>query len=416
MKASVKIVILISLQIVLIVASFLTLVHFESQMILTGNMVNVAGKNSLLASEVLNELHHTLFFNTEKDDAHLGKLVELERNIIFLKEGGKLSNIEIPPLPSRFYEDWNKIWEKFTRYKSEITQIALEEKYSNFDIEILLDTIEFHDEALIVQSDILTNKLGKDVAILSSQLVTLQITLGIINVVAHLFMIYLIWIIFHKQTEREKLATIGQLSSNIAHDLRNPLGAIKSSSRRIENQNKNQNQVIDDEVARINRSVKRMSHQVEGVLNYIRLVPLVPTIKSVKEMLKYSLDVVEIPKNIKVNLPENDTTFECDSEKLEIVFINLILNAVQAIGSDEGTITIRLTDSRSDLKLEFENSGPPIPDDQLLEIFKPLFTTKLKGTGLGLSSCKNIIEQHKGMITATSNPVTFTIYLLKRLD
>lgn len=258
--------------------------------------------------------------------------------------------------------------------------------------------------------------LGQDIAELSSQLVTLQTTLGIINVSAHFFMIYLIWIILYKHAEKEKLATIGQLSSNIAHDMRNPLGAIKSSSRRIETQNKNQNQVIEDEVLRINRAVRRMSHQIEEVLNYIRIVPLVTTKKSIKEMLKYSLDTVIIPKNIKVSLTENDTPIECDSEKLEIVFVNLILNAVQAIGNDEGTIAIRLIDSINDLKLEFENSGPPIPEEDLSKIFKPLFTTKLKGTGLGLSSCKNIVEQHQGMITVTSNPVKFTIYLLKQLD
>jgi len=416
MKASVKILILISSQIIIIIASFFTLVYFESQLLLTGNMVNVAGKNRLLASEVQSELHHSLFFNTEKHNDHLGTLVELERNIVFLKNGGKIAPIVIPPLPSQFDEDWNNIWAKFTLYKNEVTQIALDKKYTRFDIEILLQRVEFQNEGLIVHSNILANKLGQEVSTLSSQLVTLQISLGIINVVSHLFMIYLILIIFQKQAEKEKLATIGQLSSNIAHDMRNPLGAIRSSSKRIETQNKNQNQIINDEVARINRSVKRMSHQVEGVLNYIRIVPLVLTTKSIKEMLKYSLNLVEIPKNIKVSLPENDTIIECDSEKLEMVFMNLILNAIQAIDGAEGTITIRLTDKRTDLKLEFENSGPIIPDDKLSEIFKPLFTTKLKGTGLGLSSCKNIIEQHKGRINVTSNPVTFTISLPKLLE
>lgn len=416
MKASSKILILITLQIIIIIASFLTLVYFESKLILTGNMVNVAGKNALLASEVLGELHHTLFFNTEKHDAHLGTLVELERNIMFLKNGGKLYTMEIPPLPSQFNDDWNDIWTKFTLYKSKITQMNLDEKYSRFNIEILLETVESSNEGLIYRSDILANKLGQEVSVLSSQLITLQITLGIINVAAHLFMIYLILLIFHKHSEKEKLATIGQLSSNIAHDVRNPLGAIRSSSQRIETQNKNQNQIIDDEVARINRAVKRMSHQVEGVLNYIRIVPLIPTTKSIKEMLEYSLDLVEVPKNVKVNLPENDVAIECDSEKLEMVFMNLILNAVQAIDSDDGTITIRLTDKQTNLKLEFENSGPAIPDDKLSEVFKPLFTTKLKGTGLGLSSCKNIVEQHKGRINATSNPVIFTISLPKLLE
>jgi len=239
-------------------------------------------------------------------------------------------------------------------------------------------------------------------------------------------MTIILGILLFKRTkifEQEKLATIGHLSSNIAHDMRNPLGAISSSSKRIENQNKNKNQIINDEVSRINRSVKRMSHQVEGVLNYVRTTPIIPTKKSVREMLNYALDVVQVPENIQVSLPENDITIECDSEKMEIVFVNLILNAVQAIDKDKGNISIKLSgDSsflskipKSEVKIQFENSGPPIPNDKLSEIFKPLFTTKLKGTGLGLSGCKNIVEQHKGVITVTPNPVTFTIYLPKRL-
>ncbi|WP_316504894.1 sensor histidine kinase [Nitrosopumilus sp.] len=219
--------------------------------------------------------------------------------------------------------------------------------------------------------------------------------------------------------EQEKMATVGQLSSNIAHDMRNPLGTIKSSTRRIQNQNKknNDNEIVSDEITRINRAVKRMSHQIEGVLNYVRSTPIIPTKASVTEMLNYSLDVINIPKNIKVHLPEKDTTIECDSEKMENVFVNLMLNAVQAIGNDNhGNITIRLDEKSKDIRIEFENSGPPIPDDKISHIFKPLFTTKLKGTGLGLSGCKNIIEQHNGKISVASDPVTFTITLPKKLD
>ena len=221
---------------------------------------------------------------------------------------------------------------------------------------------------------------------------------------------------FSENFRKEKLVIIGQLASNIAHDMRNPLGTIRSSSQRIQTQNKNQNNIIDDEILRINRSIKRMSHQVEGVLNYVRTTPIIPSKTSVRKMLNYSLELVEVPENIKVQLPENDVIIECDSEKLEIVFVNLILNAVQAIGDDQGTITIRLMEKSNDIQIDFENSGSPIPEKEISEIFKPLFTTKLKGTGLGLSSCKNIIEEHKGKITAISNPVTFTIILPKQVS
>ncbi|RDJ31804.1 MAG: GHKL domain-containing protein [Crenarchaeota archaeon] len=217
-----------------------------------------------------------------------------------------------------------------------------------------------------------------------------------------------------KKLEKEKLAVIGQLSSNIAHDMRNPLGAIRSSSRRIEKQNTQQNEIISQEIARINRSIKRMSHQVEGVLNYVRTTPIIANSASILNMIKYSLESMEIPQNVKVVLPENDVEIECDPEKLEITFVNVLLNAVQAIGNDEGKIQIRIKEKKNTVVVEFENSGPAISEIDLPKIFEPLFTSKLKGTGLGLSSCKNIIEQHGGSISVNPNPVVFKITLPKK--
>ena len=224
--------------------------------------------------------------------------------------------------------------------------------------------------------------------------------------------------IFYKQSvkisENEKMSTIGHLSSNIAHDMRNPLGAIRSSTERIQDQNKNQNKAIEDEVKRINRSVKRMSHQVEGVLNYVRTTPLIVDEFSVLDMLNYAKNSVDIPANIKITLPKNDITIECDQEKLEITFVNIILNAIQGIGEKDGKVNVKITEGKDGIRIIFENDGPSIPDEIIPKLFEPLFTTRLKGTGLGLSSCKNIIEQHHGKITVKQDPVTFTIHIPKK--
>ena len=225
--------------------------------------------------------------------------------------------------------------------------------------------------------------------------------------------------IFYKQSQKinesEKMSTIGHLSSNIAHDMRNPLGAIRSSAERIYDQNNDQNNAISDEVKRINRSVKRMSHQVEGVLNYVRTTPLITDEFSILEMLNYAKKSLDIPKNIQVVLPENDLIIECDQEKIEITFVNLILNAIQAIGNQEnGFIEIKISEGVKNIRISFQNNGPVIPDDMLSNLFTPLFTTHLKGTGLGLSSCKNIIEQHNGKISVKQDPVTFTIHIPKK--
>ena len=211
--------------------------------------------------------------------------------------------------------------------------------------------------------------------------------------------------------KKEKLAVIGQLSSNIAHDIRNPLGAIKNSGVIIDKENKDDNEIISRELKRINISVRRISHQVEEVLNYVRTTPMILKSHSINQTLQEAIDTLDIPQNISINIPKNDIIIKFDHEKILIVFINIILNAIQSIGGKNGIITITTSETSSNITIEFENSGPNISSNDLKHIFDTLFTTKLEGTGLGLSSCKNIIEQHNGEIYATSDPVTFSIKL-----
>jgi signal transduction histidine kinase len=234
-----------------------------------------------------------------------------------------------------------------------------------------------------------------------------------------LFIITILFIVIlvrrFKSIENEKLLVIGQLASNIAHDIRNPLGIIRSSVVRIEKQNKNENQTISDESERIKRSINRMNHQIEGVLNYVRTTPLNLSQNSLNDLIKSSLESLNIPKNIKLAIPSDDIQLECDSDKFKVVIENLLLNAIQAINTEPGTIKIISSEDEKEVTIAFQNSGPNIPETELSQIFKPLFTSKLTGTGLGLSSCQNIVFQHHGTIYVTNNPVTFTIKIPKNL-
>jgi signal transduction histidine kinase len=101
----------------------------------------------------------------------------------------------------------------------------------------------------------------------------------------------------------------------------------------------------------------------------------------------------------------------CDSEKMQIVFSNVILNAIQAIGDNKGTINIRAKKKQNAIEIKIEDTGAGIAANIYEKIFDPLVTTKQEGTGLGLTSCKSIIEQHKGTISASNKPTTFTITL-----
>ncbi|PIN82203.1 MAG: hypothetical protein COV65_07690, partial [Nitrosopumilales archaeon CG11_big_fil_rev_8_21_14_0_20_33_24] len=87
-----------------------------------------------------------------------------------------------------------------------------------------------------------------------------------------------------------------------------------------------------------------------------------------------------------------------------------LTNAIDAINGS-GTISVKVKQTKNKIIIDFENSGPTIPQDIMEKIFDPLFTTKSNGTGLGLPTCKKIVRQHNGDISVKNNPTTFTIEL-----
>jgi len=211
----------------------------------------------------------------------------------------------------------------------------------------------------------------------------------------------------------ERLSAMGELSARVAHDLRNPLGIIKNAVELIEISSED---ITDDKLKKritmIKNATDRMLRQINDVLDFVRTRPLQLEKKSLSTILKSSFKS-SVPKSIKITKPENDLSIICDSKQIEIVFSNILINAVQAM-EDSGEIKVRIKENENDVGIEIEDSGPGIPEDKIEQIFDPLFTTKSTGTGLGLVSCKNIIEQHKGTISVKNNPTIFEIILPKK--
>ena len=216
----------------------------------------------------------------------------------------------------------------------------------------------------------------------------------------------------------ERLSAIGELSGRLAHDLRNPLSVMKMSVDLIK-QSPQDSKISDPNVTKridlIEKSIDRISHQVDDVLGYVRLSPLNLQNVSLYDTIQNSLKKVNIPSDIQVVVPQNDLCVDCDTIKLDAVFINLIVNSIQELNQG-GKITIEISEKDNMVILKFIDSGKGIPDKDISKVFEPLFTTKQKGTGLGLASCKNIVEQHQGQISVTNNPTTFTIILPKILS
>jgi len=214
--------------------------------------------------------------------------------------------------------------------------------------------------------------------------------------------------------KKEKMATLGNFSSRLAHDLRNPLSIIMTSLENLKSL-----YGTDDTKQRhfdkVERSINRMVHQVDDVLNFVKEQPTTLTKTKTSEIILESLDSLVIPSRIKLILSENDVDITCDKEQFVIALNNLILNAIQAIDG-LGTIEISVEENNDEIIIQVKDSGKEIPKEELDILFEPLFTTKQHGTGLGLSSVKSIIQAHGGTVSVTSPPVIFTITIPKVHD
>ena len=221
----------------------------------------------------------------------------------------------------------------------------------------------------------------------------------------------------HEILKSERLSAIGELSGRLAHDLRNPLSVMKMSIDLLKQSPKDL-KISDSKISKrinlIEKSIDRISHQVDDVLGYVRHSPLTLTNISIHDAIQNSLDKINIPNDVDVSLSEQDVMINCDVIKLDAVFINLVVNSIQAM-SDGGKIEIKIFDKDNSVIIKFIDSGNGISGEDIEKVFEPLFTTKQKGTGLGLASCKNIIEQHQGEISVLNDPTTFTIILPKTL-
>lgn len=220
----------------------------------------------------------------------------------------------------------------------------------------------------------------------------------------------------NKLIQAERLSAIGEISARLAHDLRNPLTVIKGTVEIIKARNKKiDTEFSSKQIEMMERAVARMSNQIDEVLDFVKIQTLHATRNSLFETIGLSVTKIKKSTDFSINVVGNNVQFVYDADKIEVVFDNVITNAVEAI-NEKGQIDIRVNDNLNEIVIEIEDSGTGVPDELLTKIFEPLFTTKQRGTGLGLASCKRIIEQHGGSIHVKSKPSMFIIKLPKLLE
>ena len=218
----------------------------------------------------------------------------------------------------------------------------------------------------------------------------------------------------------EKLAAIGQLASGVGHELRNPLGAIKNAvfyiRRRITKTDLPTTEprvlefldIIDEEVYVANKVIT-------DLLGFSRVARPTVSPVSVAGLIEDTLRHTLLPENIELikDINENLPMIMVDADQIRQVFMNIILNAQQAMAGG-GYLSIKARSQGEFVAVAFADTGGGIPESDINKVFDPLFTTKAKGIGLGLSVCKNILERHGGNIRVESEVgkgATFTVFL-----
>lgn len=213
----------------------------------------------------------------------------------------------------------------------------------------------------------------------------------------------------------EKFAAMGEMAANIAHEVRNPLGSIELfASLLLKNLNEKRDR---DRVVQIISSVKNVDNKISNLLLFTRRQT--PQMKVVRlhrilaDVIDFSEQIMEqAGTEVSVRLDANDILISADAEMIKQVFLNIILNAQQAM-PDGGKLSIAtrlvpksLLEPREKIaEVIFQDAGPGIQSANASRIFDPFFSTKENGSGLGLAIAHNIVSEHQGAISVENAPL-----------
>ncbi|MBT8361268.1 MAG: GAF domain-containing protein, partial [Deltaproteobacteria bacterium] len=219
-------------------------------------------------------------------------------------------------------------------------------------------------------------------------------------------------------TQTEKLTALGRMAAGIAHEINNPLaGVLLYSSNMIKKVPRGEAleeglQVIIDETIRCRKIIQELLEFSKGSDPAKVPIDINETVFKALNILEneFLLKRVEVDKNLASDLPN----VMADGSQMEQVFVNLLINAVQAVPND-GTVQVKssLSEQESCVSIEVTDNGPGISRKEQSKIFEPFFSTKSNGTGLGLSVSYGIVRNHQGNISVQSRPGEGTQFIVK---
>jgi signal transduction histidine kinase len=231
-------------------------------------------------------------------------------------------------------------------------------------------------------------------------------------------------LLHEKQKELEKRASLGFLISGVTHELNNPLNNISLTAETIKEEIDNMpKEELNEFVQDILTQSERAKHIIDDLLDFAgtrksQEMEKIDVINAIEEAVNLTANELRINNiSLELDLPGNAYFIKGIKSKLEEVFVNIIVNAIHAMG-DSGTLTIRSWPDKDEenIFIRIDDTGQGITEEDMKNIFEPFFTTKEvgEGTGLGLSVSQRIINDHNGEIEVKSEVgkgTTFTITL-----
>ncbi len=215
--------------------------------------------------------------------------------------------------------------------------------------------------------------------------------------------------------QAEKLAATGRLVRTLAHEVRNPLNNIQMSVEQLVTSNKSEDDALFLEI--IQRNSKRINDLITELLNSARPTDLVfkkAILQGVlDDSISAALDRITLQHiNMRVRYPETPCYIQADNSKLKIAFLNIIINAVEAMKDVQGELIIAINPTPGAYVVEIIDNGCGISSENISKLFEPYFTSKRNGMGLGLAATLNILQAHKAHIDVKSKENMGTTFLI----
>jgi len=222
--------------------------------------------------------------------------------------------------------------------------------------------------------------------------------------------------LFDVLRERDRLAALGEMSAGLAHEIRNPLAAIKGAAQELDpktlkGDDRELMEIIIDEVNRLNGVVTEFLDYARPFRGTFSALSVNDAVRRTAQLMQHDLAEMEIKVDVDDDIPD----VSGDAERLQQVLINLVLNAADAMGrKGRVQLSTRVVDSFKDaallgikgpvrsVEIRVKDEGPGMSASVLHQIFIPFFTTKDRGTGLGLALCQRIIQHHGGQLEVRS--------------